>query len=500
MSLLVASDIRKAFGGVHALRGVDFELRSGEVHALVGENGAGKSTLIKIITGALQADSGYVRLQGREIGGRTPGDVQALGIRCVYQQPALFPHLSVSENIALSLEAHRAGARVDWAGRARRAAELLRRLGVDLDPSREVSTLTMPEQQLIEIAKALGAEARVLILDEPTACLTQRETDALFDAIAEAKGRGAGIIYISHRLEELARVADRVTVLRDGRAVATRAMADTPRAELIQLMVGREIGSVYPKLESHPAAPALELRGVGCAATGVSGVNLTVRAGEIVGLAGLVGAGRTELANVIFGLTPADEGEIVLRGKRVVIDSPAKARELGIGYVPEDRRRVGVIGAMPIAQNVTLPVLHEVSRAGLLDHAKEDEIAEGYRKQLGVKADGVGVLVDTLSGGNQQKVALAKWLATKPSLMILDEPTQGVDVGAKAEVHRLISELAANGLAVLMISSELPEVLGMSDRVVVMSGGTVAGELTRAEATQEKILALALTAHEGASR
>ncbi|MDX1984031.1 MAG: sugar ABC transporter ATP-binding protein [Bryobacteraceae bacterium] len=495
MSLLAALAIRKSFGGVKALDGVDFEVCPGEVHALVGENGAGKSTLIKVITGALQPDSGELRIGGTAVHRNSPALAQSLGVRCVYQQPALFAQLSVAENIALAIEPHAPASRVDWAARRRRASELLKGMGVALDPDREVSTLTMPEQQLLEIAKAVGAEAKLLILDEPTACLSGRETESLFSLIRRLKEKGVGVIYISHRLEELTRIASRVTVLRDGRAVAVRAMADLSTQELIQLMVGRELKDVYPKTPSAAGEVVLELRGVGRGP--VRDVSLVVRAGEIVGLAGLVGSGRTELANIIFGLTPAAEGEIRLKGQPVVIDSPRKAHELGIGYVHEDRRRVGVIGAMPIVHNVTLPILDEVSSVGFFDGAKETAIAEDYRGRLGVKAESVAMPVDSLSGGNQQKVALAKWLATRPCLMILDEPTQGVDVGAKAEVHRLISDLAVQGLAVLMISSEMAEILGMSDRIVVMSAGKVAGELSRADATEEGILSLALHSHRG---
>jgi rhamnose transport system ATP-binding protein len=495
VSLLATSAIRKSFGGVKALDGVDFDVRPGEVHALVGENGAGKSTLIKIITGALEADSGELNIGGAAVARNSPAISQSLGVRCVYQQPALFPHLSVAENIALAVEPHSPSARVDWTARRARARELLASMGIALDAGREVATLTMPEQQLLEIAKAVGANARLLILDEPTACLSSRETESLFALIGRLKAQGVGIVYISHRLDELRRIADRVTVLRDGRVVAVRAMADVSAQDLIQLMVGRELKDVFPKTAAAVGGVVLELRGVSCGM--VRDVSLTVRAGEIVGLAGLVGSGRTELANVLFGLTPAERGEIRLKGQPVRIDSPRTAHQLGIGYVHEDRRRVGVIGAMPIAHNVTLPILDEVSRGGFFDEAKETAIAEEYRGRLGVKAESVSAPVDSLSGGNQQKVALAKWLATRPCLMILDEPTQGVDVGAKAEVHRLISDLAAQGLAVLMISSEMPEILGMSDRIVIMSGGAVAGQLTRSQATEERILSLALSSHTG---
>jgi rhamnose transport system ATP-binding protein len=344
----------------------------------------------------------------------------------------------------------------------------------------------------VEIARSLGASARILVMDEPTASLSEREVERLFRVIRDLRGRGVSIIYISHRLDELFQVADRVTILRDGRAVQTRLMAGTDRAELIRLMVGREVTAVFPKRDVPLGDVVLELRGVGRRDSGVSGVTLTVRAGEIVGLAGLVGAGRTELARVLFGLTPADAGEIRLRGRPVVIDSPARAVGLGIAYVPEDRRRHGVILEMPVAPNTSLAILKKISALGWLDFAGERNLAASFVTRLGIKVASLDAPVGNLSGGNQQKVAVARWLATDPAVLILDEPTQGIDIGAKAEIHRLMGELAARGLAILMISSELPEVLGMSDRIAVMHAGTVAGVLGRAEATQEKVLALAL--------
>jgi rhamnose transport system ATP-binding protein len=365
-------------------------------------------------------------------------------------------------------------------------------VGAAIDPEADVRRLSMPEQQLVEIARALGAEARILIMDEPTASLSDQEVDRLFRVIGELKAQGVGIIYISHRLEELPQVADRVTALRDGVLVGTRPMAEVSRAELIRMMVGRELSAVFPKSVAEPGAVVLEARGLGNAAAGVHDVDLDVRAGEVVGLAGLVGAGRTELARILFGLTPADSGEVRLRGRAVTIDSPAAAVALGIAYVPEDRRRHGVILEMSTAANATLATLRAHSRLGLIDAARERATAAQFVRRLGIKAPSLEAPVGNLSGGNQQKVALARWLAARPGLLILDEPTQGVDVGAKAEIHRLMSDLARDGLAILMISSELPEILGMSDRIAVMHAGTVVAVLDRAGATQEAILERAL--------
>ena len=353
----------------------------------------------------------------------------------------------------------------------------------------------MPQQQLVEIARALGADARVLILDEPTASLSKEDTDNLFRVVRELRAAGVGMIYISHRLEELPVIADRVTVLRDGNTIATREMTDVNREQLIQMMVGRELSAVFPKRTVPLGDTVLELRGVGCTSAGVSDISLSVRAGEIVGLSGLVGAGRSELARTIFGLTPADRGEILVRGKRVRIGSPADAIAHGIAYVPEDRRRHGVVLEMPVSENVTLAALGNLSRFGALDFRRERELAVDYTRRLGVKTASIRSLVSTLSGGNQQKVALSRWLLTKPTLLVLDEPTQGIDVGAKSEIHELMMELATQGVAILMISSELPEILGMSDRIAVMHGGTIVSVLDRAEATPERVLARALGEH-----
>jgi rhamnose transport system ATP-binding protein len=475
--LLSLRRIAKNYGGVRALRGVDFDLAAGEVHALLGENGAGKSTLIKVATGAHRPDAGEITVGGRTLAGLSPTLAQELGIACIYQQPALFPDLTVAENIGLRLEGGGAFRRIGWAERRARAATLLARVGATIDPDAEVGELSMPEQQLVEIACALGAGARIVIMDEPTASLTQREQVQLFAVVRELRTAGVGIIYISHRLEEIFALADRVTVLRDGASVGTHDVGAMTEASLIKLMVGREVAQLYPPAESPPGDVVLSLKAIACAAGGVHGVHLEVRAGEVFGLAGLVGAGRTELARVLFGLTPADEGEIRFCGHPVAIRSPEDAIELGIAYVPEDRRRHGVILEMPIAHNVTMAVHDRLFPGKWLHFGRERALALDYIRDLAVKCSGPEAPGGSLSGGNQQKVALARWLATNPRVLILDEPTQGVDVGAKSEIHRIIRRLAKEGLAVLMISSDLPEVIGMSDRIGVMRGGTLAAVL-----------------------
>ena len=490
--LLDARAIAKSFAGVRALQGVNFDLQAGEVHALVGENGAGKSTLIKIITGAVAADSGTLMFAGREVVHNNPALARSLGIAAIYQQPSLFPHLSVAENIALALESGGPWRRVDWKTRQQQASDLIVRAGGSIDPARPAATLSMPEQQIVEIAKAIGAGARVLIMDEPTASLTDREVESLFRVIAALRAQGSGIVYVSHRLNEIFSIADRITVLRDGETVATRNAKEIDPARLIETMVGRPVSSVFPKLEVPLGGIALELRHISCRAAGVRDISLSVRRGEILGIAGLVGSGRTEFAETIFGLRPADSGEILVAGRPACIAEPADAIAAGIGYVPEDRRRHGVVLEMPIAANTSLASLRAISHRGWIDRAGERALAERYVTQLRIKAPSVYVESGSLSGGNQQKVALSRWLAVAPKILILDEPTQGVDVGSKSEIHRLMVDLAERGLALIMISSELPEVLGMSDRIAVMRNGSISGILSRAEATQQKILSLAL--------
>jgi rhamnose transport system ATP-binding protein len=490
--LLDAKSISKSFEGVRALKNVSFDLLEGEVHALIGENGAGKSTLIKVITGAIPADSGTLEIRGRPVPQNDPAVARSLGIAAIYQQPSLFPHLTVAENIALALESRRAWRKVNWKERNRRARELIERVGGSIQPERLTATLSMPEQQIVEIAKAIGADAKILIMDEPTASLTDREVDSLFKIIALLRSQGAGIIYISHRLEEISAIADRVTVLRDGETIATRRTHEVDKAALIGMMVGREISAVFPKRGVSLGETVIELRNVSNCSAGLRDISISVRSGEILGVAGLVGAGRTELAETLFGLTPADSGEILISGVAVRITSPTLAIHLGIGYVPGDRRRHGVVLDLPIAANASLANLNIVSRYGLIDRDKESALAHRYVQQLRIKTPSIYAETGSLSGGNQQKVALARWLAINPKILILDEPTQGVDVGSKSEIHGLMIDLAEQGLAIIMISSELPEILGMSDRIAVMHQGMIAGLLSRDEATQEKILSLAL--------
>jgi rhamnose transport system ATP-binding protein len=492
--LVSAAGLRKAFAGVQALNGLFFELRAGEVHALVGENGAGKSTFVRILTGIEHPDSGTLIVTGSPAGSLTPAAAKARGIAAIQQHPALFPHLTVAENIGLALERGGPWSRVDWRWRHRRATELLERLGASIDPRRIVETLSLPEQQLVEIAKALGAEARILLTDEPTASLSSSDVDRLFEVVARLRSQAVGVIYISHRLEEIRRVANRVTVIRDGMTVATDVRPDLPHRELVRLMVGRQIDvtSRRQPTRPHEEPTVLTLDRVSSEAAGVREVSLSLSRGEIVGLAGLVGAGRTELAEAVFGLRSIDSGTVSLLGHRVHFWSPQEAIAAGVAYVPEDRRRHGVLGAMGVAANTSLASLSRLAPHGLVNRSEEAALARRFVDRFSIKTPDLHTRVEALSGGNQQKVALARWLATAPSLLILDEPTQGVDVAAKAEIHGLIRSLAADGLAVLIISSDLPEILVLSDRIVVMHRGRVVGSVDAATTTEEEIAALAI--------
>ena len=489
--LLSADSVSKSFSGVIALRGVSFDIQAGEVHALVGENGAGKSTLIKVMTGAEVPDSGLLTVGARPYERIEPAAAHALGIAVVHQQPALFPHLTIAENLAIGVEHTGLWRRVNWQGRRQRAHDLLARIGASLDPDRLVETLTMPEQQLVEIARALGADARILVMDEPTASLTTREVGLLLEVVRRLRSDGVGIVYVTHRLDEVFAIADRITVLRDGKSVTTLAARDATVDGLIKSMVGREVSSGFSKRAVEHGETVLELRRLSSSQGGIRDISLTVRRGEILGLAGLVGSGRTQLAEAIFGLRQVNAGEILVDGQIARVRSPADSIGMGIAYVPEDRRRHGVIGDMSVAANSSLASLRSIANAGWLDFDAERRLADLYMKQLGIVAPSVDALAGSLSGGNQQKVSLARWLATSPRVLILDEPTQGVDVASKAEIHRIVQELARGGLAVVLISSDLPEVLGLSDRVAVMRGGTVAGVLAREEATEQSVLTLA---------
>jgi rhamnose transport system ATP-binding protein len=462
------------------LRGVSFDLEAGEVHALLGENGAGKSTLIKVITGAHAPDSGELEVAGTRIDHFSPREAHRHGVACIYQQPALFPDLTVAENIALRLENPRAWHFVQHRTQHQRAAELLDRIGADIPTDREIRDLSMPEQQLVEIACAIGTGARIVIMDEPTASLTQKEQHLLFSVVRDLRASGVGVIYISHRLEEIFALADRVTVLRDGATVGTNRVDDINESGLIGMMIGREVSQIYPPRLSEPGDLVLSARNLTCAAGGIRDVSLDVRRGEIVGLAGLVGAGRTELARVLFGITPADGGEIQLNSRSVTIGSPRSAIAHGIAYVPEDRRRHGVVLEMEISSNISMAIHERLFPRGWLRDSAENELAQRFIAMLGIKTSGPEAPGATLSGGNQQKVSISRWLAVEPTLLILDEPTQGVDIGAKSEIHKIIRQLAAEGLAIIMISSDLPEILGMSDRVAVMKNGSITAMFDRA--------------------
>jgi rhamnose transport system ATP-binding protein len=489
--LLELKGIAKAYAGVQALKGVDFTLHSGEVHALLGENGAGKSTLIRVVTGAHQPDAGSISIDGRALHYLTPRQAHALGIACIYQQPALFPELTVAENIGLRLEPATALRRIAWKRRRQRARDLLSRIGASIDPESEVRELSMPEQQLVEIACTVGAGARVIVMDEPTASLTRNEQEVLFTVVRELRSQGAGIIYISHRLEEIFALADRVTVLRDGSSVGSTGVTETDEARLIRMMVGRELSQVYPEAADSPGDALLSIRELHAPSVGIRNVSFEVRSGEVFGLSGLVGAGRTELAHALFGLAPITGGTVTLLGKEIRQRNPAEAIAEGIAYVPEDRRRHGIIGEMPVAQNVTMAIHRRIFPASLLQLRKEDRLSRQYIDELSIRCAGSWAPASSLSGGNQQKVSVARWLATKPRLLILDEPTQGVDIGAKVEIHRLIRSLASQGIAVLLISSDLPEVIGMSDRIGVMRGGTLA-EILPGRSEAPAVMAAAL--------
>lgn len=478
--------LSKAFGGVQALREVQLALYAGEVHALLGENGAGKSTLIKTITGVHAPDSGTLYLDGQPIRFNDTRDAQQHGIAAIYQEPSLFPDLDIAENIFVGRQPTRAGW-VAWGAMYTAARELLQRLGVSLDPRTKARELSVAQQQMVEIARSLSLNARVLIMDEPTSSLTQREVEELFVIVRQLREAGTAILFISHRLEELFAIADRVTTLRDGAYVGTRPMESVTSADLIQMMVGRDLSDLFPKQDVAPGEVALEVINLTVAGH-FSDVTFTLRKGEIVGMAGLIGAGRTDVARTLFGILPPTSGTIRIEGKPVKISTPERAMALGIGFVPEDRKQHGLVLEFPISENITLPQLPRFAKWGWLNTTSERATATTGATQMEVKMTGIDQRAGQLSGGNQQKVVLAKWLATHPRILILDEPTRGIDVGTKAAVHRLMSELAAEGMAILMISSELPEVLGMSDRILVMREGHLTGEFSRDRATPELIM------------
>ena len=486
--LLRLDHISKAFPGVQALQDVQFAVQAGEVHALLGENGAGKSTLIKIISGVHSPDTGTIEFNGSPVQLTSPQQAQQLGIATIYQELLLYPELSVAENIFMG-HAPRGRWGIDWRAMRQQAETILASLDIhDLDVTRLVGTLSVGNRQRVEIAKALSQDTQVLIMDEPTAALTEADVERLFNIVRLLRERGVGIIYISHRLEEIFALADRVTVLRDGQYVATRSVSEINHDELISMMVGRTIDNLFPKLEADIGEQVLEVRDLTRRPL-TRAVSFNLRTGEIVGLAGLVGSGRSELAQVIFGITPAQSGQILLDSQPVRINSPIQAKQLGIAYIPEDRGLQGLIRPMRLRENVSLAVLEHLCRGrlGYIQGDAERALSSESIDQFNIRASSIEQVVNKLSGGNQQKVVLSKWLATKPRVLIMDEPTRGIDVGAKAEIHRLMSQLAQQGMAILMISSELPEIMGMSDRILVMREGQLVAEFERQQATQEVV-------------
>jgi ABC-type sugar transport system ATPase subunit len=472
---------------VRVLKDVDFDVRPGEVHALLGENGAGKSTLIKIIAGTHAPDGGTIRLGDEELKAVTPRDAVRGGIATVYQELLLFPELTVAENVFLGHAPKTARGTLDWGQMRRVSRQLLDSLDShDLDVDAKVGTLSVANRQRIEIAKALSQNARVLIMDEPTAALADADVKRLMSVVKRLRDRGVGIIYVSHKLPEIFEIADRVTVLRDGALIGTRPIAEVTEQTLVAMMVGREIDHLFPKPEPVIGETILKVSNLSFGDR-VRDISFELRRGEILGVAGLVGAGRTELALTIFGITPATSGTIEIDGVPVTITTPRQARQHGIAYVPEDRGLQGLVRPMTIAENVSMAALRRIAGGLFINFRAESQRAAAAIKQLGIRARGPDQVVGQLSGGNQQKVVLGKWLETEPRILIMDEPTRGIDVGAKAEIHALMGRLARQGMAVLMISSELPEVLGMSDRVLVMHGGRLVATLDRAQASPESI-------------
>ncbi len=491
--LLEVHGIHKAFPGVQALTDVRMHVHAGEILALVGENGAGKSTLMKILAGVQRPDAGAIHLDGAAVSFRSVQDAERHGIVLIHQELNLAPDLDVAGNIFLGREPRRAGVFLDRSRLRRGASTLLARLGLECSPDALVAHLPVGQQQLVEIAKALSLESRLLILDEPTSSLTERETQRLFAVLADLKRQGIAIIYISHRLREIEQVADRVTVLRDGMNAGELARADIRHDAIVRLMVGRDVKQFFVRTHepSLAAAPSLSVRDVRWSPKQTQGISFDLRPGEIVGMAGLIGAGRTELAETLFGIRPRLTGTMMIQGKPIEITRPAQAIAAGLCLAPEDRRQEGLILTDSVAANISLPSLPSLTSLGMVRREAETKLAQSFSDRLGVRTPSLRQVVGLLSGGNQQKVVLARWLALAPHVLILDEPTRGVDVGAKREIYLLMNQLAQQGVALLMISSDLEEILGVSDRVLVMHEGRLAGDLGRQELSEQAIMRLA---------
>ncbi len=483
--LLEAQNVHKRFAGVYALKDMHFDLKAGEVHALLGENGAGKSTLIKIFSGIYQCDEGKLFVNGEPTVIASVHDAHNAGIRTIHQELVLVPHLPIAENIFLGNEISRSFL-VSRRSMEEKSQEILDRFDLHIDSRQEVASLTIADQQMVEIIKAVSFDANVIIMDEPTSSLTNNETEKLFELISRLREEGVGIIYISHRMSELFEIADRVTVMRDGQYVATKEIADTNTDELVSLMVGRDMTDYYIR-DFNPQGKEV-LRVEDLSNSCVHDVSFELHAGEILGFAGLVGAGRTETMLSLVGLDPVKDGKVILNGEEVVFHSPRDAIQKRIVLVPEDRKECGFFPIQSIRNNLTLKVLPRFIKGIHVNRQKEDEIANQYFDELSIRAPGLDTLMENLSGGNQQKVVLGSWLASEPQILILDEPTRGIDVGAKAEIYTIINELAKRGVAIIMISSELPEILNMSDRIIVMRDGTISAVLDRPSMTEENIM------------
>ncbi|WP_313479248.1 sugar ABC transporter ATP-binding protein [Microbacterium sp.] len=493
--VLELSNVVKSFGAVAALRSGSLSLRAGSIHALIGENGAGKSTLVKIVAGLYRRDAGDFRLDGVDVDFTSTAQSKAAGIAVIYQEPTLFPDLSVTENIFMGRQIVGRFGRIDRKAMRHEVERLFTRLGVSIDPDRPAEGLSIADQQVIEIAKAVSLDAKVLIMDEPTAALSGVEVERLFTIARSLRDEGRGLIFISHRFDEVFALCDTVTVMRDGAYISTFPIAETTPADLVRQMVGRDVTELFPKQDAVIGEPLLEIEGL--TSPGIfHDISFVVRSGEIVGLAGLVGAGRSEVARAVFGVDEYREGAVRMKGKLIPGGRPNAAMSAGLALVPEDRRKQGLVIDSGVGRNITLAIRDQLAKFGLITTGAENRSARIWASRLEVKSHSLDTVASTLSGGNQQKVVLAKWLATNPDVLIIDEPTRGIDIGTKSEVHRLLSELAGQGMGILMISSELPEVLGMADRVLVMREGRITAELDRADATSENVMFAATHASE----
>lgn len=491
-AIIECRNVSKSFPGIKALEDVDFTLRPGEVHALVGENGAGKSTLVKVLTGIYRPDSGEILLDGRRVEFRSPVAAQAAGITAIHQEATMFSDLSVTENIYMGHHQRMKGiGLLSWGAMRRRTRALLAELELEIDPDVQVRSLSVAQRHMVEIVKALSMEARIVIMDEPTSALTLREVEDLFAIVRRLRDAGKAVVFISHKFEDIYGIADRFTVLRDGRFVGEGNVHETGVDEIIRMMIGRSLTQMFPKVDVEPGEIILAVNGL--SRTGVfKDVSFELRKGEILGFFGLVGAGRSEVMRAIFGIEAADAGSVQISGHEVKPSDPGAAMAQGIAYVPEDRQLQGTILAMNIRENTTLAVLDKLARRSWLNLPRERALTDEYGTRLEIKAESWEQAVNSLSGGNQQKVVLAKWLATRPRVLVLDEPTKGIDVATKARVHEFISLLAREGLGIVLVSSEMPEILGMSDRIVVMHEGRVTARFRRDEANQEKLLRAAM--------